>query len=243
MKRSINSFLRISLTILTVAIFAAGCSKPKDDIKPPAEGGTGGAGGTKNAAVFTSNPLMNPDTLWARTSGQLSWNSQYATKTEITLGTLAEDKKSASVPALETSTSTTVTLTGEDGGLVSKVVPIPVYDTMFTFICKAGNKWQEDGDTTFSSAFPGGYQVSTPDLNKYIYYKTIVNGKRSGMAIAPNGSTSTGWWNSLSNGSQFQNGGGIYNNVFLSETKWILERSYSSGGVSFTRRIHYKVVP
>lgn len=197
----------------------------------------------KNAAIFTSNPVLNPDTLWARTPGQLNWNTQYATKTEITLGALAEDKKSASIPALETSASTTITLTGEDGALVSKVVPIAVYDTMFTFICKNGSKWLENGDTTFSTAFPGGYQVSTPDQNKYIYYKTIVNGKRSGTAIAPNGSTSTGWWNSLNNGAQFQNGGGIYDNIFLSDTKWVMQRVYVSSGVQFTRRIHYKVVP
>ncbi len=234
MKRSISFKM---CAIILIASAWVGCSKSSPSP-------SGGGSVIKYPASFTSQPVLDPDTLYARTAGTLTWVSAHTTNTIISMGTLASNNISATIPALETSSSATITLTGEDGALVSKVVPIPVYDTMFTFICRGGSKWKEDGDTTFSTAFPPlGYQVSSPDLNLYIFYKTIVNGKRSGTAIAPSGSTSTGWWNSLNNGAQFQNGGGIYNNIFLSETKWIMERSYSSGGFSFIRKIHYKVVP
>lgn len=246
MKTAIRSLL---VGYITFAIVAALVSCKKEDAKqppvitPPKDTTT-----VKHAAVFTSSPIMSPDTLYWKTSGgSMSWGASYAKGATLYVGTTsvntAADFQSANVPALEQSATGRIDLVGEDDKVVTRNVNYPVYDSNFTYITKGSSKWKEDGDTTFSVAFPLGYQVSSPDLNLYIYYKTIVNGKRSGMAIAPNGSTSTGWWNSLSNGSQFQNGGGTYNNIFLSETRWIMERTYLSGGVSFTRRIHYKVVP
>ncbi len=248
-----KQLFRHSLGTAIVTIFLLllnGCSKPKDDIKPVPHPDPGGGGETKYPVQVTQEPKLNEDTLMVNQTGQISFNAIHLTNTKASIGTVSSDKKAVYIDKESPAGTCQITLFGEKNDSLTRNVPVPRYDPNFSFITfDAVNgtldtkKWQEDGDTTFSTAFPLGYQVSSPDLNKYIFKKTIVNGKRSGTAIAPNGSTSTGWWNSLNGGAQFQNGGGVYDNVFVSETRWILERSYSSGGFSYIRRIHYKVVP
>lgn len=234
------------ITFVVMAAALVSCSKPTDDIKPPPSGGgEGGGGGTKNAASFTSNPVLNPDTLYWKTPGVMTWGASYTKGATLYVGTTAvstaADFQSANVPALEQSATGRVDLIGEDDKVVSRNVNYPMYDSNFTYICKGSKKWQQDGkDTLF---WAGGYIAGSIDSNKYIHYKTIVNGKRTGIAIAPNGSTSNGYWNSLNNGAQFWNGLQVYDNVFLSETYWIRERHFVSGGISYIHRIRHVVVP
>lgn len=237
------------LIIFTAALVS--CSKPSDVIKPPVGGGgEGGGGETKYPVQITQEPKLLEDTLMVDQSGQITFDAIHLTNTKASMGSLSSDMKKVYIAKELPAGVCQITLFGEKADSLTRSVQVPRYDQNFSFITYDAvngtletKKWQEDGDTTFSTAFPSGYQVSTQDLNKYIYKKSIVNGKRSGTAIAPNGSTSTGWWNSLNNGTQFQNGGGIYDNVFLSETKWTLQKITVSGGVTYTRRIHYKVVP
>jgi hypothetical protein len=163
----------------------------------------------KYAASFTSNPVLNPDTLYARTAGVMSWVSAHATSTSINIGTLAESKNSATIPPQETSTSATITLTGEDGTITPKTVPVPVYDTVFSFICKNSPVWHTD---SLIKTWAGGHTVLPPDpLPNWIYYRD-----RTARALRADGTLSNpGTWYHLNDGAQYGDGQWIWNNVFI----------------------------
>lgn len=218
----------MSFIILSVAILAAGCSKPTEDLKPPSSGGggTGGGGGTKNAASFTSNPVLSPDTMWYKTPALMSWGALYTKGATMYVGTTAistaADFQSANVPALDQSTTGRVDLIGEDDRVVSKNVNYPLYDSNFTYICKGSPKWKM---TSAIRYYPGGSVVLSLDPNLWVYYRTISGSGRAATAIHTDGSTASGVWYHLNGGQQYGDGLYVWNNSFPNPTTWVRSRT------------------
>lgn len=206
---------QMAIVIVATTLFFS-CSKP--DLTDTKGGGTSGT----KVASFTSPPVLTPDTIYARTAGAtLAWGSSYATNTSISVGTLSDAKSSATMPALEKSTSCTITLVSEDGSLVTRTVPLPVFDTAFGFITKFNPRWKMASAIRY---YPGG-QVNLPlDPDITIYYRDMYNGGRKGITIH-NGVEYPGTWYHLNNGAQYGDGMYVWDNSFPNPTTWVRTRT------------------
>lgn len=243
MKFSIRSLF---VCLITIAILAAlvSCSKNGTTTPPGANPPRDTTPIVKYPASFTSNPVLNPDTLYANTPGGMSWTVSHTKGATLYVGTIAintsQDYQSATVPALSTSTTGRIDLLGEDDRIVSLPVNFPVYDTTLSFMCKATNFKMVSAIETW----PGGSMNLTLDQNKYRYTRVCEPAGRVGWATHPGSPTEyKGYYMNLNDGAQFYDGQNLWDNVSITSLQWVRKRTQLLGGILYTITLTFIVVP